>query len=101
MKNASGWTERPARCRRSVRKQLRGKLLRQAPAPRSRSGKTPAVEPSSLRGKAPAASYPQIAQSQRITAAVAEQRHARALRMFPELRALFPAKTRRRAGARH
>ena len=51
-------------------------------------------------------SYPQIAQSQGITAAGAEQRHVRAMRMFPELRTLFPAKTRRaktrrRAGARH
>ena len=72
-----------------MRNQLRGKRLGPAPAP------------SSLPGKTPAASYPQIAQSQGITAAGAEQRHARALRMFPELRALFPAKTRRRAGARH
>ena len=82
-----------------MRNQLRGKRLGPAPAPSSLPGKTSAVEPSSLRGKAPAASYPQIAQSQGITAAGAEQRHARAMRMFPELRALFPAKTRR-AGAR-
>jgi DNA-directed RNA polymerase specialized sigma24 family protein len=39
--------------------------------------------------------YPEIAKRQRITMAGAEARHRRAMRMFPELRQLFIAKTAR------
>jgi hypothetical protein len=40
--------------------------------------------------------YPKIARKQRITTAGAEARHKRAMRLFPELRELFIAKTARK-----